>query len=130
MKSVIGDSNALEELIKLSPSEANKLDDDDKIHVVSVESLEPEDRIIVKPGEKIPVDGIILSGKSAIDESMLTGESIPVEKFQKDEVIGGYVNSEGSITVQVNKTGDDTILSHDVQLVHVALVYNSQAYII
>src|SRR5699024_2696022 len=80
MKSVMGASNALEELIKLIPSEANKLDDDDKIHVVSVESLEPEDRIIVKPGEKIPVDGIILSGKSAIDESMLTGESIPVEK--------------------------------------------------
>src|SRR5699024_1736545 len=91
-------------------------EDDDKIHVVAVESLEPEDRIVVKPGEKIPVDGTILSGQSAIDESMLTGESIPVEKFQKDEVIGGSVNSEGSLTVQVNKTGDDAYLSQVVQL--------------
>ena len=127
MKSVMGASNALEELIKLIPSEANKLDDDNKIQVVSVESLKPEDRIIVKPGEKIPVDGTILSGQSAIDESMLTGESIPVEKFQKDEVIGGSVNSEGSLTVQVNKTGDDSYLSQVVQLVQEAQASKSKA---
>ena len=127
MKSVMGASNALEELIKLIPSEANKLDDDNKIQVVSVESLKPEDRIIVKPGEKIPVDGTILSGQSAIDESMLTGESIPVEKFQKDEVIGGSVNSEGSLTVQVNKTGDDSYLSQVVQLVQEAQAAKSKA---
>src|SRR5699024_12261636 len=67
MKSAMGASNALEELIKLIPSEANKLDDDNKIQVVSVESLKPEDRIIVKPGEKIPVDVTILGGHPAID---------------------------------------------------------------
>lgn len=127
MRSVMGASNALEELIKLIPSEANKLDDDDQIQVVSVESLEPEDRIIVKPGEKIPVDGIILSGKSAIDESMLTGESIPVEKHEKDEVIGGSVNSEGSLTIRVNKTGDDSYLSQVVQLVQDAQESKSKA---
>src|SRR5699024_9721433 len=92
MKSVMGASNELEELIKLIQAKANKLNEEDEIEVVSVDSLEPEDRILVKPGEKIPVDGIILSGQSAIDESMLTGESIPVEKYQKDEVIGGSVN--------------------------------------
>lgn len=127
MKSVMGASNALEELIKLIPAEANKLDNEDAIEVVSVDSLVPEDRILVKPGEKIPVDGIILSGQSAIDESMLTGESIPVEKYQKDEVIGGSVNSEGSLTVQVNKTGDDSYLSQVVQLVQEAQESKSKA---
>lgn len=127
MKSVMGASNALEELIKLIPAEANKLNEEDEIEVVSVDSLEPEDRILVKPGEKIPVDGIILSGQSAIDESMLTGESIPVEKYQKDEVIGGSVNSEGSLTVQVNKTGDDSYLSQVVQLVQEAQESKSKA---
>lgn len=127
MKSVMGASNALEELIKLIPAEANKLNKEDEIEVVSVDSLEPEDRILVKPGEKIPVDGIILSGQSAIDESMLTGESIPVEKYQKDEVIGGSVNSEGSLTVQVNKTGDDSYLSQVVQLVQEAQESKSKA---
>jgi len=127
MKSVMGASNALEELIKLIPAKANKLNEEDEIEVVSVDSLEPEDRILVKPGEKIPVDGIILSGQSAIDESMLTGESIPVEKYQKDEVIGGSVNSEGSLTVQVNKTGDDSYLSQVVQLVQEAQESKSKA---
>src|SRR5699024_12426245 len=77
--------------------------------------------------EKIHVDDTILSEQSEIDESMLTGESIPVEKFQKDEVIGGYVNSEGSLTVQVNKTGDDSYLSQVVQLVQEAQASKSKA---
>src|SRR5699024_7149201 len=116
-----------EELIKLIPSEANKLDDDNKIQFDSVESLKPEDRIIVKPGEKITVDGTILSGQSTIDEYMLTGESIPVEKFQKDKVKGSSVNSEGSLTVQVNKEGDDSYLSQVVQLVQEAQASKSKA---
>src|SRR5699024_3394593 len=99
MRSVMGASNALEELVKLMPSEANKLDEDDNVVDVKVSELQNEDRVLVRPGEKIPVDGKILDGKSAIDESMLTGESVPVEKETGDEVIGGSINKEGSLTV-------------------------------
>src|SRR5699024_1761112 len=85
MKSVMGASNALEELIKLIPNEAHKLNKNDEVTDIPVSELKPDDRILVKPGEKIPVDGIIIEGKSAIDESMLTGESIPDEKYRSEE---------------------------------------------
>ncbi|GAE94814.1 lead, cadmium, zinc and mercury transporting ATPase [Gracilibacillus boraciitolerans JCM 21714] len=117
MRSVMGASNALEELVKLMPSEAHKLDENDEVQEVSVSDLKNNDRILVKPGEKIPVDGMILDGKSAIDESMLTGESVPVEKNKGDEVIGGSVNKEGSLTIQVEKTGEDSYLSQVINLV-------------
>src|SRR5699024_1488156 len=93
MRSVMGASNALEKLVKLMPNEAHKLDDNDDVHDVPISQLTNGDRVLVKPGEKIPVDGLILDGKSAVDESMLTGESVPVEKAQADEVIGGSVNN-------------------------------------
>src|SRR5690625_7524435 len=88
MRSVMGASNALEQLVKLMPSEAHKLDENDQVHDVSISELKNEDKVLVKPGEKIPVDGKILEGNSTIDESMLTGESIPVEKNKGDEEIG------------------------------------------
>lgn len=117
MRSVMGASNALEELVKLMPSEAHKLDQNDEVQDVSVSDLKNNDKILVKPGEKVPVDGTILDGKSTIDESMLTGESVPAEKFKGDEVIGGSVNKEGSLTVQVEKTGEDSYLSQVITLV-------------
>ena len=117
MRSVMGASNALEELVKLMPSEAHKLDDENQIHDVSVEELKTHDKVLVKPGEKIPIDGIILDGHSTIDESMLTGESVPIEKNKHDEVIGGSVNKEGSLTIEVQKTGDDSYLSQVITLV-------------
>ncbi|SDM81967.1 heavy metal translocating P-type ATPase [Sediminibacillus halophilus] len=117
MRSIMGASNALEELVKLMPSEAHKLNENDEVEDVSVADLRNNNRILVKPGEKIPVDGTILDGKSAIDESMLTGESVPVEKQVGDEVIGGSVNKEGSLTVQVEKTGEDSYLSQVITLV-------------
>nr|WP_188455392.1 heavy metal translocating P-type ATPase [Virgibacillus oceani] len=120
MRSVMGASNALEELIKLMPSEAHKLDDNGNVYDVPVSDLQNGDRVLVKPGEKIPVDGAILDGKSAIDESMLTGESVPVEKYKGDEVIGGSINNEGSLTIQVEKTGEDSYLSQVVTLVREA----------
>src|SRR5690625_918539 len=117
MRSVIGASNALEELVKLMPNEAHKLDDDDEIIVVPISELTDGDRVLVRPGEKIPVDGEILDGRSTIDESMLTGESVPVDKGKGDEVIGGSVNNEGSLVIQVEKTGEASYLSQVITLV-------------
>ncbi|HLR54867.1 MAG TPA: heavy metal translocating P-type ATPase [Pseudogracilibacillus sp.] len=120
MRSVMGASNALEELVKLMPSEAHKLDEDGNIHDVKVSALKNEDYVLVKPGEKIPVDGTIIDGNSAIDESMLTGESVPVEKEKGNEVIGGSINKEGSLTIKVDKIGEDSYLSQVITLVEEA----------
>lgn len=117
MRSVMGASNALEELVKLMPSEAHKLDGDGNTEDIPLSDLKSGDRVLVKPGEKIPVDGIILDGTSAVDESMLTGESVPVEKEEDDEVIGGSVNKEGSLTVEVKKTGEESYLSQVITMV-------------
>lgn len=117
MKSVMGASNALEELVKLMPNEAHKVDQDGNVEDVEVPKLQEGDHVLVKPGEKIPVDGQIIDGKTTIDESMLTGESVPVEKGEGEEAIGGAVNQEGSVTISVEKTGDDTYLSQVIQLV-------------
>ncbi|WP_163970971.1 heavy metal translocating P-type ATPase [Oceanobacillus halotolerans] len=117
MRSVMGASNALEQLVKLMPNEAHRLDDNDEVTDVPLSELKNNDRVLVKPGEKIPVDGTIIDGKSAIDESMLTGESVPVEKFKGDGVIGGSVNNEGSLTIQVEKTGEESYLSQVISMV-------------
>lgn len=117
MRSVMGASNALENLVKLMPNEAHKLDENNEVQDVPLSELKSADRVLVKPGEKIPVDGTILDGESAINESMLTGESVPVEKYKGDEVIGGSVNNEGSLTVEVKKTGEDSYLSQVITMV-------------
>lgn len=120
MRSVMGASNALEELVKLMPAEAHKLDENDDVTDVPTSELQHDDKVLIKPGEKIPVDGTIFEGNSAIDESMLTGESVPIEKNNGDEVIGGSVNKEGSIKVTVEKTGKDSYLSQVITLVREA----------
>src|SRR5699024_8544628 len=117
MRSVMGASNALEELVKLMPSEAHKLDADGNIQDIKVSELKNDDHVLVKPGEKIPVDGKIIDGRSAIDESMLTGESVPVEKKSGDDVIGGSINKEGSLTIKVEKIGEEYYLSQVIHLV-------------
>ncbi|MFD2760391.1 heavy metal translocating P-type ATPase [Lentibacillus juripiscarius] len=117
MRSVMGASNALEELVKLMPSEAHKLDENGDVTDLPTAELKHDDKVLVKPGEKIPVDGTIYEGNSAIDESMLTGESVPIEKNKGDEVIGGSINKEGSIKVTVEKTGEDSYLSQVITLV-------------
>src|SRR5699024_7278491 len=85
-----------------------------------IEELKNGDRVLVKPGEKIPVDGKIVDGKSTVDESMLTGESVPVEKEKGDEVIGGSINNEGSLIIRVEKTGEESYLSQVITLVQEA----------
>lgn len=117
MRSVMGASNALEQLVKLMPNEAHYLDENGNVKDVPLSELKNNDEVLVKPGEKIPVDGTIIDGKSTVDESMLTGESVPVEKFNGDEVIGGSVNNEGSLIILVEKTGEESYLSQVITLV-------------
>nr|WP_156855755.1 copper-translocating P-type ATPase [Oceanobacillus sp. AG] len=127
MRSVMGASKALEELIKLMPKEAHKIDASGNIVDVSVEELHPGDEILVKSGEKIPLDGEIFEGESTVDESMLTGESVPVEKGPGMDAIGGSVNGDGVIKIRVNKTGNDTYLAQVIQLVSDAESTKSRA---
>ena len=127
MRSVMGASKALEELIKLMPKEAHKIDASGNIVEVSVEELHPGDEILVKSGEKIPLDGEIFEGESTVDESMLTGESVPVEKGPGMDAIGGSVNGNGVIKIRVNKTGNDTYLAQVIQLVSDAESTKSRA---
>ncbi|MCL6606222.1 MAG: copper-translocating P-type ATPase [Paenibacillus sp.] len=117
MKSILGASNALEELVKLIPSDAHLLTSSGAIIEVSVADLKPEQKILIKPGERIPVDGVIEYGQSTLDESMLTGESVPVTKQPGDSVIGGAVNGEGALTVTVKNTGEESYLSQVISLV-------------
>ncbi|MEJ8765481.1 copper-translocating P-type ATPase [Oceanobacillus sp. HCA-5259] len=127
MRSVMGASKALEELIKLMPKEAHKIDASGNIVEVSVEELYPGDEILVKSGEKIPLDGEIFEGESTVDESLLTGESVPVEKGPGMDAIGGSVNGDGVIKIRVNKTGNDTYLAQVIQLVSDAESTKSRA---
>ena len=117
MKSVLGASKALEELAKLMPSDAHKLNADGSIVEIPLSELKINDIVIVKPGEKFPADGMILAGETSVDESMLTGESKPVSKSKDSEVIGGSINGEGAVTVEVLKTGKDSFLSQVIDLV-------------
>lgn len=127
MKSIMGASKALEELIKLMPKEAHKIDVNGNIIDVSVEDLQPGDQILVKSGEKIPIDGSIFEGESTVDESMLTGESVPVEKGPGMDAIGGSVNGSGVLKIKVSKTGNDTYLSQVIKLVSDAEKTKSKA---
>jgi Cu2+-exporting ATPase len=117
MKSVMGASKALEELAKLMPSDAHKILDDGNIVDIPLEELKTDDRILIKPGEKVPADGVVVNGHSSLNEAMLTGESKPVNKKAEDKVIGGAVNGEGSLEVVVEKTGRDSFLSQVIVLV-------------
>ncbi|MEE8446110.1 MAG: copper-translocating P-type ATPase, partial [Gemmatimonadota bacterium] len=120
MKSIMGASRALEELARLMPSEAHKLMPDGSVRDVPLSDLQPGDRVLVKPGEKIPADGDVFEGVTSVNESMLTGESAPVTRSTGDPVIGGSINGEGSITVEVRKTGADSFLSQVIELVRAA----------
>ena len=117
MRSVMGASGALEALVRLLPAEAHRLAEDDSVEDVPVTDLHAGDRVLVKPGERVPTDGVIVTGSTSLDESMLTGESRPVEKGEGAEVIGGAVNGEGAITMEIRKTGDDTYLAQVMDMV-------------
>ena len=116
MRSVMGASRALEELVKIMPSVAHLIKDGQTVDV-KIETLKPGDRVLVKPGEKIPVDGAVIEGETSVNESMLTGESKPVTKITGDNVIGGSINGEGSVSVEVRKIGSETYLNQVIELV-------------
>jgi Cu2+-exporting ATPase len=120
MRSVMGASAALESLVRLMPSHAHRLRPDGGSDDVPISELKPDDRVLIKPGEKVPTDGVIVEGRTSMNEAMLTGESRPVEKGHGDQAIGGSVNGEGSITVEVQKTGDQTYLAQVIDLVRKA----------
>ena len=103
MRSIAAASSALEELAKLMPSEAHKIMPDGRMQDVPLDELAVGDKVLVKPGEKVPADGTVVEGETSVNESMLTGESVPVSKQIEAKVIGGSVNGEGSITVEVKK---------------------------
>jgi Cu2+-exporting ATPase len=127
MRSIMGASRALEELAKLMPAEAHLVAEDGTNTEVKIEELRPGNKVLVKPGEKIPVDGRIIEGESEINEAALTGESKPVNKKKNDLVIAGAVNGVGSLTVEVTKTGKDSYLSQVIELVRKASESKSRA---
>jgi Cu2+-exporting ATPase len=127
MRSVMGASKALEDLAKLLPAEAHRLEADGSVRDVRLDELRAGNRVLVRPGEKMPADGRIIDGQSEIDESMITGESRPAARKQDDQVIGGSVNGAGSLTIEVTRTGEDSYLSQVARLVAQASASKSRA---
>ena len=120
MRSVMGASRALEKLVRLMPDEAHRVRDDGSTDDVPVAELAKGDRVLVKPGEKVPVDGVVVEGRTSVNQAAVTGESQPVEKGEGDEVIGGTINGDSAITVEVQKTGDESYLAQVVRMVQEA----------
>jgi Cu2+-exporting ATPase len=125
MRSTMGASRALEELAKILPSQAHLIRDG-AVQEVNVADLKPEDQVLVKPGEKIPADGMVREGATDVNESALTGESQPVIKRAGDDVMAGSINGSGAVTVTVTKTGKDSYLSQVIELVRRAQVSRSK----
>jgi Cu2+-exporting ATPase len=119
MKAVLGTGGALKELVKLIPATTHKVVGASIIDV-DTKSLVKGDYFLVKPGEKVPADGKVVKGESSVNESMITGESKPVDKKKDDEVVGGTINNDGSLTVKVTKTGSESALSQIMDLIRQA----------
>jgi P-type Cu+ transporter len=110
-------SGAIKALLQLAPKTARRVDADGGEHEVEIDTLHVGDRLRVRPGEKVPVDGLIMEGRSSLDESLVTGESMPVTKETGDKVIAGTLNQSGSFIMRAEKVGRETLLSQIVQMV-------------
>jgi Cu+-exporting ATPase len=108
---------ALRKLLEMEAETATVLEEDGTEEEVPLEDVQTGDRLKVRPGEKIPTDGVILAGQSAVDESMVTGESVPVEKSEGEEVVGSTINENGVLLIEATKVGEDTALQQIVQTV-------------
>jgi P-type Cu+ transporter len=108
---------AIKALLGLAPKTARRIRQDDSEEDVSLDQVHPGDKLRVRPGEKVPVDGIVIEGNSTVDESMVTGEPIPVEKQPGEHVIGATINGTGSLVMQAQRVGADTLLAQIVQMV-------------
>lgn len=117
MRSVMGASNALEKLVKLLPKNAHLINVHGRLQDIPISELKVNDQVLVKPGEKIPADGMVLKGESSVNESLLTGESAPLKKYPHEKVIGGSINGNGSLTIEVRKIGEKSFISQVIQLV-------------
>jgi len=126
MRSVMGAGAALEELAALIPDTAHLLDSDGSTRDITVADLEGGEQLLVKPGERVPADGVIVKGQTSANESMLTGESKPVAKAEGDPVIGGAINGEGAIVIEVRHTGAESFLSGVIRLVQDAQASKSR----
>src|SRR3989344_21094 len=126
MRSIVGASQALRALVGLIPRVAHKIHESGVLEDVSPETLLKGDDVLVKPGEKIPSDGVVESGTSSVDESMITGESKPVLKNKGDKVIGGSINADGSLTIRVARVGKETYLAQIIELVEKAQLSKSK----
>ena len=112
-------SSALRALLDLRPKTARRIEGESELEVL-LASVRPGDRLRVRPGEQIPTDGLVIQGRSAVDESLLSGESLPVDRAPGDRVVGGTVNREGLLVVEAREVGADTVLARIVQLVEQA----------
>ena len=110
-------SSAIKALLGLAPKTARRLLEDGREEDVPLDQVQVGDRLRVRPGEKVPVDGVVIEGKSAVDESMVTGEPIPVEKAPGDRLIGGTVNGTGSLVMRAERVGSETMLAQIVKMV-------------
>jgi P-type Cu+ transporter len=110
-------SGAIKALLELAPKTARRLSEDGADHEVEIDSLKVGDRLRVRPGEKVPVDGVILEGRSSLDESLMTGESMPVTREAGGKVIAGTLNQSGGFVMRADKVGRDTLLSQIVKMV-------------
>jgi Cu+-exporting ATPase len=110
-------SGAIKALLQLAPKTARRVGDDGSDHEVAIDTLKAGDKLRVRPGEKVPVDGVLLEGRSALDESLVTGESMPVTKEVGGKVMAGTLNQSGSFVMRADKVGRDTLLSQIVQMV-------------
>ncbi len=126
MRSIFQASGALQELAKLLPSTAQRIEGD-RIEDVPIASLADGDLVLVRPGASVPADGVVRDGKSDVNESMITGESVPVEKVEGTKVIAGTVNGAGSLRVEVTGTGERTALASIMRLVEQAQTSRSRA---
>ena len=118
-RSKIRTSDAIRQLMELSPDQATLLRDGEQV-AIPVEEIEPGDLLLVKPGERVPVDGLVVKGHSSVDESMLTGESLPVSKKEGDRVVGATLNKNGVLQVRAEKVGQDTMLARIIRMVREA----------